>query len=106
MAFELDHIFICTSVNAPEAEQLVSFGLVEGTSQVHPGQGTANRRFFFKNMMLELLWVNSPIESQSSAIRPTHLWERRSGGNSGVCPFGFSLRHTTPLASCNLPFST
>jgi hypothetical protein len=32
--------------------------LTEGTPNIHPGQGTANRRFFFRNAMLELLWVN------------------------------------------------
>lgn len=55
MAFELDHLFIWTDIGAYEAERLVSFGLVEGTSNKHPGQGTTNRRFFFHNAMLELL---------------------------------------------------
>jgi hypothetical protein len=40
---------------APEAERIAAFGLCEGPSNVHPGQGTANRRFFFRNAMLELL---------------------------------------------------
>jgi len=106
MAIEIDHIFICTSINAPEAEHLVSFGLVEGSSKIHPGQGTANRRFFFKNIMLELLWVYDPIECQSQAIGPTHLWERWVGRDCGICPFGFSLRPTTPQVTSNLPFST
>lgn len=46
MVFELDHLFILTGIGAYEAEHLVSFGLVEGTSNTHPGQGTTNRRFF------------------------------------------------------------
>ncbi|AFY78420.1 MAG: hypothetical protein IGR93_19055 [Hydrococcus sp. C42_A2020_068] len=57
MTFELDHLFICTAIGAPEADRLLSFGLTEGTPNIHPGQGTANRRFFFHNVMLELLWV-------------------------------------------------
>jgi hypothetical protein len=57
MSVELDHIFICTEVGVPEADQLVTFGLTEGSSNLHLGQGTANRRFFFYNAMLELLWV-------------------------------------------------
>jgi hypothetical protein len=43
MAFEFDHLFICTDIGACEADRLVSFGLVEGTSNTHPGQGTASR---------------------------------------------------------------
>jgi hypothetical protein len=76
MTVELDHIFICTEVGAPEADQLVAFGLAEGTSNVHPGQGTTNRRFFFHNAMLELLWVREEQEARSPPITPARLWER------------------------------
>src|SRR5207249_2167482 len=47
MAFELDHVFICTAAGTPEAASLIAFGLTEGTPNTHPGQGTANRRFFY-----------------------------------------------------------
>ena len=47
MAFELDHVFICAAAGAPEAASLIAFGLTEGTPNTHPGQGTANRRFFY-----------------------------------------------------------
>lgn len=57
-SFELDHVFIWTAAGAPEADLLRDFGLTEGPPNVHPGQGTANRRFFFHNAMLELLWVH------------------------------------------------
>jgi hypothetical protein len=91
MTFEFDHLFICTDVGAEQADRLVSLGLVEGSSNRHPGQGTANRRFFFHNAMLELLWVHDPTEVQSEAIRRTHLWERWSSRHR-VCPFGICLR--------------
>jgi hypothetical protein len=94
MAFELDHLFILTDIGAPEAECLVSFGLVEGRSNTHPGQGTTNRCFFFHNAMLELLWVHDPAEAKSEVIRPTRLWERWENRNNGVCPFGICLRPT------------
>ncbi|MGH9760591.1 MAG: hypothetical protein ACREAC_07080, partial [Blastocatellia bacterium] len=32
MTFELDHLFICVSAGAPEADRLIEFGLTEGTS--------------------------------------------------------------------------
>lgn len=108
MDVELDHIFICTQVGAPEAEHLLGFGLTEGSSSIHPGQGTANRRFFFHNLMLELLWVHDTQEVQSEEIRPTHLWERWSGRDRGACPFGISLRPASvsaPQSSLDLPFS-
>lgn len=92
MAFEFDHLFICTDINASNAEQLISLGLVEGSSNTHPGQGTANRRFFFKNAMLELLWVHSEAEATSVPIARTHLWERWAKRNAGACPFGICLR--------------
>ncbi len=91
MNFEIDHLFICTDIGAPEAEQLVSLGLVEGSSSLHPGQGTTNRRFFFDNAMVELLWVHNPVEAQSEVVSRTRLWERWRHRNR-VCPFGICLR--------------
>jgi hypothetical protein len=95
MTFEFDHLFICTDIGAPEADRLVSLGLVEGRSNTHPGQGTANRCFFFNNAMLEFLWVCAPEEAKSELIRPTHLWERWANRQNGACPFGVCLRSTT-----------
>ena len=65
MAVELDLLFICLSRGAPEAKFLTRFGLIEGPRNVHPGKGTANRRFFFENAILELLWVEDPSEAQN-----------------------------------------
>ena len=89
---ELDHIFICTGNGAPEAELLKAFGLTEGSRNLHPGQGTANRRFFFHNAMLELLWVSDPDEAQCERTKPTRLFERCSLVNTNVSPFGFCFR--------------
>lgn len=109
MPLELDHLFICVLINAPEAEALAAFGLTEGTPNVHTGQGTANRRFFFHNLMLELLWVYHRQEVQSERIRPTHIWERWSERDRGACPIGIGLRPTDPampLSPSELPFSS
>ncbi len=92
MEFELDHLFIFTNVGAHEADRLVSLGLVEGTSNTHHGQGTANRRFFFHNAKLELLWVHDLEEAKSELIYPTRLWERWENRNDRGCPFGICLR--------------
>ncbi len=92
MRIELDHLFVCTAPGAPEAEKLVQFGLREGPSDRHPGQGTANRRFAFANAMIELLWVSDAGEAQSQSTRRTLLWERWSGREGYASPFGICLR--------------
>jgi hypothetical protein len=92
MRFELDHLFVCTAQGGPEAEKLLEFGLHEGPSNRHLGQGTANRRFAFANAMIELLWVSDVQEAQSEPSRRTLLWERWSGRESEASPFGICLR--------------
>jgi hypothetical protein len=105
VSLEIDHVFVCCSFGAPEGDALVRLGLREGSPNTHPGQGTANRRFFFANTYLELLWVSDPDQVMSGAARRTRLWDRWSMRESGACPFGIVLRpgatHPAPL-----PFPT
>lgn len=93
MSVELDHIFLATDVDAPVAERLHAAGFAEGPPNVHPGQGTACRRFFFRNAYLELLWVRDAGEARGAATAPTRLWERWAGRAEGlVCPVGVATR--------------
>jgi hypothetical protein len=80
--YHVDHIFVCTTRQGPAAELLRQAGLAEGTPNRHPGQGTACLRFFFRNAMLELLWLEDEAEARSEQTRATKLWERfsRTGG--------------------------
>jgi len=94
MSFEIDHIFILTSKNAPEAQLLIDFGLTEGPNRIHHGQGTANRCFFFNNVMLELLWVYDEVDAQNTITLPTTLWQRWLQRQGGACAFGLCLRST------------
>jgi hypothetical protein len=98
--YEIDHIFICTAIGAAEAERLIAFGLTEGSRNRHPGQGTANRRFFFRNAMLELLWVDSEEDARSDRVRRLGLWERWSERAALACPFGVCYR---PIDDPTLP---
>jgi Glyoxalase-like domain len=91
MSLVLDHVFICCEPEGPEADALLSSGVVEGTRNVHPGQGTANRRFFFHGGFIELLWVHSQEEAQSELTAPTRLWNRWQARKSGGCPFGIAF---------------
>ena len=104
MPIELDHIFVWASPTGEEARALTEFGLSEGTPNTHPGQGTACRRFFFRNAYLELLWVTNPAEVQSATIRPTHLWERWNARGT-ACPFGLCFRPDAQ-ENCSIPFPT
>lgn len=104
MELELDHLFVCTARDAPEAERLIQFGLREGPPNQHPGQGTACRRFGFANAMIELFWVSDPGEAQNQSTRPTLLYERWSSREIGACPFGICLRPTDPEDAEPPPF--
>lgn len=71
--FEIDHLFITASRDAPEVEQLRRLGFHEGEPNVHPGLGTACRRIFFENAYLELIWLEDRAEASAPAIAPTRL---------------------------------
>lgn len=105
MALHVHHVFICTPVGAPEAEGLLDVGLVEGSPNTHPGQGTANRRFFFDRGFLELLWVHDEREAQSPLVAPTKLWDRWAARGRAANPFGICLSSAEGVDS-NLPFPT
>ena len=87
---QLDHFFILTENSAPQAVLLTELGLIEGTSNDHPGQGTANRRFFFSNTALELLYVRDAKEANEGPGCRLHFPERAA--NPGASPFGLVMR--------------
>jgi Glyoxalase-like domain len=88
MKISLDHVFVLCETGGSEAEALLSRGFVEGSRNVHSGQGTSNRRFFFDDGFIEFLWVSNVTEVTSSLTSPTKLWDRWKGRDTGVCPFG------------------
>ncbi len=100
---EFDHLFICVDKPAREAEQLIAFGLTEGTSNCHPGQGTENRRFFFQNSFIELLFVADHDELNSDLTKPTKLHERFPLRAANVSPFGVCFRPTTERSDVPFP---
>ena len=105
MSFELDHVFVCTNLDAPEATELVSHGLTEGPSGAHPGQGTANRCFLFQNAYLELIWVHCREEACSPLTEKTRLFERWHRRANESCPFGICLRPARTSVGSGLPFA-
>ena len=101
MAIAIDHAFIACQPGGPEANSLLQRGFVEGSSNTHAGQGTANRRFFFDNFMLELLWVVDHAEATSERTRRTRLWERCSNPETAELIYMPFLR--TPNAASAEP---
>jgi hypothetical protein len=89
---ELDHVMFFCGAGAPEAEALLALGLREGPGNRHPGQGTVNRRFFFRNAYLELLWIENFAEATRPEVMPTGLWDRWSRRDSGICRIGLVFR--------------
>jgi hypothetical protein len=102
---ELDHILcMCPPGAVAAAEALTRIGLIEGSPNAHPGQGTACRRFFFENAYLELAWVSDAQEAQRESVRRTRLWERWAGREAGACPFGVALRASAGQVQEPCPF--
>jgi hypothetical protein len=87
----LDHVFLAVSPGGPEVEPLRAAGFTEGAPNVHHGQGTACRRFFFENAYLEFLWLESRAEACSPTVSPTGLGERL-GGSPGPSRIGVCVR--------------
>ncbi|WP_461056274.1 VOC family protein [Spirosoma arcticum] len=90
----VDHIFIFAEDKGQIADQLVGFGLTEGSSRTHTGQGTANRKFYFRNFFLEALWVHNEDEINSELIKETGLWHRANFRNTHFSRFGLCLINT------------
>ena len=105
MALHLHHIFVCSSPGGPEAEALLDAGLIEGSPATHPGQGTANRRFFFESGFLELLWVQDEREAQLDISAPTKLWDRWSERGRTANPFGLCFSSSQGI-DFTLPFAS
>ncbi|MDC1288248.1 hypothetical protein N8198_10225 [Gammaproteobacteria bacterium] len=85
-----DHFFILTKPGAPAAQRLIDIGLIEGSSNRHPGQGTANRRFFLANSTLELLFVSDSHEADYG--RAAKLGFSRRLRDDSASPFGLIAR--------------
>jgi len=101
MGLELDHFFILTEPGAPAASLLTNIGLIEGVANDHPGQGTSNRRFFFADSMLELLYIRDAMEATVGPGSRLRLAERIA--DHSASPFGLVFRSTEDSTFENFP---
>lgn len=86
----IDHIFVFCRSEA-DADELVDFGLTEGSGRSHEGVGTANRRFFFENFYLEILRVES--EEEAKRLSQIGIWDRYDHKASGYSEYGLCLEN-------------
>jgi hypothetical protein len=91
---EIDHIFIFSSNKGQEVDCLIDFGFCEGSSRTHPGQGTVNRKIYFENFFLEIVWVHNESEVKSANVLKTKLWERSNFLTNGHSRFGLGFVNT------------
>ncbi|MEO1245890.1 MAG: hypothetical protein AAFX56_09445 [Pseudomonadota bacterium] len=101
MTLQLDHCFVLCDPQAPQADLLSDLGLIEGPGNDHPGQGTANRRFFFSNTMFEFLYVRDADEAVHGRAKGLRLPERAM--SAAASPFGLIVRSSGGLADTPFP---
>lgn len=85
---EINHLVICVDEPEKIVQIFKDFGLTEGEPNSHFGQGTSNKRFFFANIYIELLYLNDPAAAQSSTTKPTKLYDRFMNISGNASPFG------------------
>jgi hypothetical protein len=102
MDLKLDHVFILVKPDAQVADRLLEQGFQEGPSNTHPGQGTANRRFYFANGMLEYIWVRDAHEANTGPGRDLRFPERAADPTAS--PFGMIFVPDTNSVSPTKPF--
>ena len=102
MNLELDHVFILVKPEAQVADLLIEQGFQEGPSNTHPGQGTANRRIYFANGMLEFLWVRDGDEANHGPGKELRFADRSQDPNAS--PFGVIFLPPKDEISPDMPF--
>lgn len=86
---QLDHLFVCTASDPPEAATLRKLGFTVEFERAHPGQGTRNLLLLMPRHYLELLFLDDREEAEGNLVR---LDRRVDWRESGASPFGIALR--------------
>ncbi|MBX2823119.1 MAG: VOC family protein [Gammaproteobacteria bacterium] len=101
-----DHLFIGTHKIEEALAAVCECGFVPGSSNRHPGQGTANRRFFFRNLMLELLYVEDAAEAAHPRNHLLRLPQRCAAhaGAGSVAGAGAGAAPAPPISPLGVCF--
>ena len=90
-----NHVFIFCDNHDEVATEFIEFGFLEGSNRIHPNQGTQNRKFYFDDFYIEILWVHDIKEVTNKLTSPTRLYERSKYNINGTSPFGLCVNYST-----------
>ncbi len=90
-----------------ELERLGFTAVPDSLSQIHHGQGTTGRYFYFLNIYLELIYVYDEVIFQENANSNPALdfIERSNSPENGYLPFGIALKMDN-YDKTKIPFAT
>ncbi|PLY05896.1 MAG: hypothetical protein C0625_11200 [Arcobacter sp.] len=91
----INHIFIFCDNHDEVANELIEFGFFEGSNRIHANQGTRNRKFYFNDFYIEIIWVHSIEEATNKITKPTKLYERSKYKTNGSSPFGLCVNYSS-----------
>ena len=91
MSIALHHFFLLTSKPDELATEISRLGLIEGSSNIHPGQGTASRRFFLPGSALEILYIRDTVEALQGRAADLRFCERTTEPHAS--PFGLIVEN-------------
>lgn len=86
-----NHIFIFCDNHDEVATELIKFGFTEGSNRIHPNQGTRNRKFYFNDFYIEIIWVHNVDEARNNITAPTKLYERSKYKTNEYSQFGLCV---------------
>ena len=92
MSIALHHFFVLTNRPDELATEILQLGLIEGSSNTHPGQGTANRRFFLPGTAFEILYIHDADEALHGPAAGLRFSERLNQPHAS--PFGLVVETT------------
>ena len=89
-----NHIFIFCDNHEEVVNELLAFGFMEGSNRIHPNQGTQNRKFYFNDFFIEILWVHNFDEIQNERSKKSKLYERAEHKTNTCSAFGLCLNYS------------
>lgn len=94
---QLDHFNIWVKNPKKAKKQLTEIGFTsvpDSLSQIHNGQGTAGRYFYFLNGYLELIFVHdqNELEENNAKNKGLDFTERASFEKNGASPYSLALK--------------
>ncbi len=88
---EIHHLFIFTNNIDNLTKELLDFGFKEGSNRIHKGQGTSNRKIYFENFFIELLYISNEEEIKNEICIKSGLNRRAYYERNQASPFGICL---------------